>query len=164
MDLLFADNGDVVFRLAGEHAVVAADAGVEVDGHAPGVGFFFIWIVRIEREVVGRFVFFGEVRLFAIFGERGFADQGAMAAVGRVHRLHALGGGEFVGGAGLFDCDPCGCPGGGGGAQSVGVEALGGADAAGAGTSVAERDGDGVVGMAGLNPDGAGDFFGFHRR
>ena len=33
-----------------------------------------------------------------------------------------------------------------------------GADASGALASVAEGDGDGVVGVSGLNPDGAGDF------
>ena len=36
--LLLADDGDVVLRLAGDHAVVAADARVQVDRHAPGVG------------------------------------------------------------------------------------------------------------------------------
>ena len=33
--LLLADHGDVVLGLAGDHAGVAAGAGVEVDGHAP---------------------------------------------------------------------------------------------------------------------------------
>ena len=71
---------------------------------------------------------------------------------------HALGGGELVGVSGLADLYAGGDPRGGGGAQGVGVEALRGADASGALASVAERDGDGVVGMSGLNPDGAGDF------
>ena len=81
-----------------------------------------------------------------------------MGAVGRVHRLVALGGGELVGVSGLAYLYAGGDPRGGGGAQGVGVEALRGADASGALASVAEGDGDGVVGMSGLNPDGAGDF------
>jgi len=36
-DLFFSDDGNVVFRLAGDDAGVAADAGIQVDGHAPGV-------------------------------------------------------------------------------------------------------------------------------
>ena len=76
-----------------------------------------------------------------------------MAAVGRVHRLHALRGGELVGVASLADLNAGGDPRRGAGAQRVRVEALRGADAAGALAAVAEGDGDGVVGMAGLNPD-----------
>ena len=106
----------------------------------------------------GDFVFLREVGFFLVFLECGFADQGTMGAVGRVHRLVALGGGEFVGVSGLSYRDAGGDPRSGGGAQGVGVETLRGADAAGALASVAERNGDGVVGMSGLNPDGAGDF------
>src|SRR5581483_3475999 len=46
----------------------------------------------------------------------------------------------------------------GAGAEFVGVEALPGADAAGAGATVTERDADEVVGMSGLNPYGAFEF------
>src|SRR5580698_9936924 len=81
-----------------------------------------------------------------------------MAAVGRVHRLHALRGGELVGGSGFGDLHTRSDPGICGGAKLVGVEALGGTDAASVGASVAERDGDGVVGMPGLNPDSALSF------
>ena len=35
--LFLADRRYVVFRLAGDHAGLAADAGIEVDRHAPGV-------------------------------------------------------------------------------------------------------------------------------
>src|SRR4029077_16382908 len=38
-DLLLAHNRNVIFRLASDNAVVAAYAGVEVDSHAPCVGF-----------------------------------------------------------------------------------------------------------------------------
>src|SRR5690606_10647151 len=36
-DLILSDDGDIVLGLAGDHAGVAADAGAEVDGHAPSV-------------------------------------------------------------------------------------------------------------------------------
>ena len=36
-DLVLSDDGDVVLRLAGHDAGVAAGAGVQVDRHAPGV-------------------------------------------------------------------------------------------------------------------------------
>ena len=81
-----------------------------------------------------------------------------MGAVGRVHRLVALRGRELVGVAGFANLQASGDPGGGTSAQGISVEALGGADAAGASASVAERDRDRVVRMASLNPDGAGDF------
>ena len=61
-----ADDRNIVFRLACDDAGVAADAGVDVDGHAPGVTFIFE--SRIKRAL--RFVMMltlREVRLFAIF-------------------------------------------------------------------------------------------------
>ena len=44
--LVLADDRDVVLRLAGDDAGVAADAGVEVDRHAPGVA--------VVRHAAGR--------------------------------------------------------------------------------------------------------------
>ena len=61
----FADYRNIVFRLAGNDAGVAADAGIHVDGHAPGVAFIFeAWIKR-ALGFVGMLAL-GEVRLFAI--------------------------------------------------------------------------------------------------
>src|SRR5580658_6460944 len=158
VDLLFADDGNVVLGLAGDHAVVAADTFVEIDRHAPGIFFFFIGIWRVEREIVGRLFFLGEVRLFFVFLERGLADQRTLGAIGRIHGLHALRGGKLVGGSGFGDLQARGDPRIGAGAKFVGVEALRGTDAASMGASVAEGDGDGVVGMPGLNPDSALSF------
>src|SRR5208282_4981246 len=42
--LLFADHGDVVLRLAGDDAVIATHAGVQLNGHSPGVGRLLIVI------------------------------------------------------------------------------------------------------------------------
>ena len=81
-----------------------------------------------------------------------------MGAVGRVHALHALSGGELVHVSGFANLYAGGDPRGGRGAECVGVEALRSSHTSGALASVAEHDRDGVVGMSGLNPDGAGDF------
>src|SRR5690606_37409272 len=50
-DLLLAHHRDVVLRLAGCGAGVAADAGVQVDAHRPGVAAR--GPVRVERWVFG---------------------------------------------------------------------------------------------------------------
>src|SRR3984885_6581313 len=81
-----------------------------------------------------------------------------MRAVGRVHALHALGGGELIGLSGLADLYAAGNPGIGAGAQRVGVKALRSTYTSGALAAVAEKYGDGVVGVAGLNPDRTLDF------
>src|SRR5947199_3393245 len=48
-DLVLADDGDVVLGHARGHARVAADAGVQVDAHAPRVPF--VLVGRVQREV-----------------------------------------------------------------------------------------------------------------
>src|SRR4051812_40420764 len=35
-DLILADDRDIVFRIAGSDTGIAADAGIEIDHHAPG--------------------------------------------------------------------------------------------------------------------------------
>src|SRR3954449_11030664 len=35
-DLILADDSDIVFRIAGSDTGIAADAGIEIDHHAPG--------------------------------------------------------------------------------------------------------------------------------
>src|SRR3954465_3633048 len=35
-DLILAHDGDIVFRIAGSDTGIAADAGIEIDYHAPG--------------------------------------------------------------------------------------------------------------------------------
>ena len=47
-DLVFADDRDVVLGLASHHAGAAADAGGQVDGHAPFVAFILM-LVGIHR-------------------------------------------------------------------------------------------------------------------
>ncbi len=93
--LLLADDRDVVFRLAGQDAVVASHTLVEIDRHTPGIGLFFILVRRIERGVLRglRLVLMCEVRILLVFVENRFADQRTNIAVGRLHGLHALRGG-----------------------------------------------------------------------
>ena len=74
--LLLADDGDVVFRLAGQHAVVAAHAGVEINGHAPGIVLFLVRIGLVKRQAWRWLfsLFCREVGVLAVFLERRFAD------------------------------------------------------------------------------------------
>src|SRR5215471_6982898 len=99
-----------------------------------------------------------EVRVLLVFLKSCFANQGTGIAVGRLHGLHALRGGELINVARLADLHSTGGPKIRSGTEFVGAETLTGADAPGALASVAERDGNGVVGMTGLNPDRAFDF------
>ncbi len=135
--LFLADDGDVVLRLARDHAVVAAHAGVQIDRHAPRVVFFFVGIRFVKRESGRGLIFFGEGGFFAVFLKRGLADQRSMAAIGRVHALVALRGCELVGFSCLADLQAGGDPRGGSSAQRVSVEADRSADAAGAFAAVA---------------------------
>src|SRR4029077_6902973 len=134
--LLFTDHSDVVLRLAGQHAIVAAHAGVQINGHAPGIVFFFVGIGLVESQARSRLFFFREAWLLAVFLEGGFADQSTRVAVGRVHRLVALGRGELIGSAGFAylqtGCERWrrGC------AQRIGVETLRGSDAPSAAASI----------------------------
>src|SRR5258708_618164 len=80
-DLILADYGDVVFRLAGDHAGIAAIALVQVDGHRPLVSVVGIFgLTLVKREFLWRQfrVLVGKVRILAIFLERaGLEDLAA---------------------------------------------------------------------------------------
>jgi len=66
--LVLADHGDFVFRLAGDHASVAAIAFVQVDGHRPlvaAVGKFRFALVK--RQFFGGLrMLVGKIRILAI--------------------------------------------------------------------------------------------------
>src|SRR5260221_14794417 len=99
-----------------------------------------------------------EIGMFLVVLERSLADQRPMSAIGRVHRLVALRGGEFVSLGGLANRYSAGDPRCSAGAKSVGVEALRGANAPGALAPVAEKHCDRIIGMPGLNPNRARNF------
>ena len=65
-DLQFADNRDVVFRLAGDDAGAASGAGVEIDCHAPLLGRGE-WRVRVERRQLLRQFFVPRDLLHEVF-------------------------------------------------------------------------------------------------
>ena len=72
--LLLADDRDVVLRLAGDDAGTAADAGVQIDGHAPLVAVVgeFLFALRIEgqwHEPFVRLVFLRRFRCRQILGK-----------------------------------------------------------------------------------------------
>src|SRR5262249_50311107 len=84
--LLLAHHGDVVLRLAGDHAGAAADAGRQVDGHAPAVFGVGIGVIHRERRAgVARLL--RQVLAVALGGEGGFGvvlRQGAGADHGPI--------------------------------------------------------------------------------
>src|SRR5215469_4144486 len=154
--LLFADHGDVVLRHAGDDAVVASDAGIQIDRHAPGIGRLGIIVVGIEREFARRRRLFGrEPGILAVLVERSIADDGAQIAVGGGHRLIALGRGELIAAAGLGNFAAGGNPQGIGGAQGIDIEAGARAGAARLAATITKMHGYGIIGMARLDPNGA---------
>src|SRR5262249_17454136 len=71
----FAHNGNVIFRLAGQHTGVTPQAGVQIDDHAPGIAL--IRLGRIERLLrlrVRRYLL-RKMGLFQVLLERTGAHQ-----------------------------------------------------------------------------------------
>ncbi len=100
--LILADDGDVVLRLAGHHARVAARAGVQINRHAP-------LVLRVQRRVavegnvrrdVGVHAHHRHVRTAALEAEPGFlliSVDGQLAhEVAAFHRLMLLGDDDLV--------------------------------------------------------------------
>ena len=69
--LVLADNRNVVFRLAGDDAGVAAIAAIEVDGHGPFVALVRKFGLALVKGIVfrRRFLAFGKIRILAVFLE-----------------------------------------------------------------------------------------------
>ena len=90
--LVLAHDRDVVLGLAGDHAGVAADAGVQVDGHAPLVaGVLPLLPERHQRRVVDAQVV-DEVGVLAVLLEvpsRTSARHAALALLGSPARSMA---------------------------------------------------------------------------
>src|SRR6185369_7926012 len=90
--LLLADDGDIVLRLASDNAVVAAHAGIHVDGHAPGVRLGRVGIRLVQGQFLRRLFFACKLWLLAVLLDTRSTHQRAGAG-GRFHSLVALGGG-----------------------------------------------------------------------
>src|SRR5439155_26996921 len=94
VDLILADHRDAIFRLAGNDAVVATNAGIQINRHAPcvmrrpAIGWGLV-VVRWIQGLVFPQLFFVEIRFFFIFLKRGSADDIAML-VAYIRRLIAL--------------------------------------------------------------------------
>ena len=82
-NLLFAYHRNIVFRLAGNGAGMAADADVEIDHHAPFVAFIriFRWLIErvIQRGKLLRFLCV--VRISDKFSERAVVQNAAARSV-----------------------------------------------------------------------------------
>src|SRR5579872_5472966 len=83
-DFFFANHGDIIFRLASHHTAAAAGAGVQVDGHAPGVAFVFHRGIQRQRILFGAGL--GELRIFAVVVQR--RDANRFAILHSALRLH----------------------------------------------------------------------------
>ena len=144
-DFFRPDHRDIVFRLAGDHAGVAADAYGGVDHHRPGVtvirlgplrhqaGFFALR--RLQLGNVGEIV--QRIELADIFRRAN----------------HVLGGENLLLAAGLHDRHIGDGPGMGGGAQGKGVGADAGADRAGLAAAEPEGKAHDASGHAGFYDD-----------
>ena len=145
-DLLFSDDRNVVLRLASDRAGVAADAGREVDDHAPGVSF-----IRMRGEHRGALdldmlVLAHEVRVLAVVLERRLADEVAPlhgSVKLRRHQLVRRAGGRELGASAPRRI---------GGTQHVRVEADAFAHTTRRAPTVAEGHLDGTFGRAGDDP------------
>ena len=72
--LFFADHGNIVFRLAGDHAGVAAIAAIEINDHGPLVAVVGkLRLSFVERQLLRREfgMFVGKIRILAVLLERG---------------------------------------------------------------------------------------------
>ena len=107
--LLFSNHRDVVLRLACHNAIVAADAGIQINGHAPYVRFFLVGIRLVQRQFSRRLFVFSELGFLAVL----FQTRGAYLrprALWSVHGLVTLSRRELVGATRLGDihtrCEP----------------------------------------------------------
>ena len=74
-DLRLADDGHVVFRLAGDDARVATGADVLVDRHAPGVPFVLARLEHREADERLMLLLRGEIRILLELRDGRDADQ-----------------------------------------------------------------------------------------
>src|SRR3954468_20574470 len=140
--LLVADDGYVVLALAGDHAGVAAGAGIEVDRHAPLLAFL-VAVLLPERRLALRGLdhLGGEVRLVAPFPQGGLAHD-----LAPFHGAAILGLGDLVQPARGLEPGPAGEAGRRAGAQGVDVGADPGTGATGGAPAIAQVHDDGALG------------------
>src|SRR6185312_7415672 len=149
LHLFLADDGDVVFGLTSDGAGVATDAGGKVDGHAPLVALIPNHL-RVKAHGSGVLdEFFHHFRILGELGERAFDYRTAA-----LHRVLSLGRDELLAAIGWIKrqigrniVSACG-------AQREAVVADSFTHASAVLAAVAEQNGDGIVGVTGLNANG----------
>ena len=157
--LLFADDRDIVLRLARHRARLTSDAGIQVNGHAPGIiGIrhvpIFLAIVRVKRFRLSWFIlrFF-----FGIFMSKpwGFYELFQVRNLHRLTFVHAevtLGDGDVPVAIGHVDLGATAnvlrCA----GTNFVSIVTRARSNSSGASLAVAEEERHRIVGMAGLRP------------
>src|SRR5207245_7118576 len=87
VDLLLADYRNIIFRLAGDDAVVAADARIQVNRHAPRIRLRLVVVRRVHT--FGR-RFLAEIGFFLVLLKR-LREDDRTFLVAHVHGLIALG-------------------------------------------------------------------------
>ena len=156
VDLILADHRNVVFRLARNDAVVAADTRVQINRHAPRVGLSFVVVrwIAVKRLVVCRLIFVESFAGFLLVFLKVLGANDRTMLVAYIHRLIALGGGENIRSRSFRDlnsgCDPRSRT----VTKLIGIESNIVAHASYALAAVAEKNRDGVIGMTGLPPHG----------
>ena len=141
-----ADDRNIIFRQACDDAGIAADARVDVDGHAPGVTFVFE--ARVKRAL--RFVVMlalGEVGFLPILLQSRGAHQ-----IAPFHAVMELRASQGILRADFTDLRSGPITGRIGSANRIGIEAGAVADLSRAGAAVAEMQGNALVGMARNDP------------
>ena len=147
--LLLADDRDVVLGLAGDHAGVAADAGVEVDRHAPLVAVVALLLPqRVERRMLLVGLLWRTRDRLAASARVALAHERAP-----LHLLMLLRVGERVALRRSWPAWPVAKPKWLLARSAGGVEADAAADAAGAATPLPDGERDRVVGLAGRDGD-----------
>src|SRR4051794_5325670 len=77
-DTLFADDRNVIFSLTGYDTGVAADTGVEVNRHTPGVAWIRVFGIKGCSILATGYRLvrcLGEIRILGIFGQGCFPDE-----------------------------------------------------------------------------------------
>ena len=159
-NLVFPDHRNIVLGLARHHAGIASDATIQIDGHAPGVA-----VVRVGR-IDGRPVFLaflaGHGRVLAEFLQRRPTHQLALQRRHALlfalfaflaHDVVVLRRDQLVSLPGLLYLRAAN-PGVFRGREQVGIKTDARAHMAGPAPSVAQVQGEGIIGLAGRNPDG----------
>ena len=150
--LLLAYDRDIIFRLAGDDAVITAHARIHVDRHAPRVRLIGVRIGLVQRQFRGRLFLFSKIGFFLILLQGGCAYQWTRAGR-RLHCLVALGRGELVGASRLTNREPAGEPGRRAETHLIHIEPCSGTHPARTASSIAQKDSDGIIRMTNLDPD-----------